>query len=145
MKKKITFYSPGTFVSETNVEEIEGKNLQEIITNSVLYSKSITQRYGAVPYGFTVQNEKGIFFLPHMMVETVDEIKNRKDVKDKILISNMENNHWKSIVTTNQGWKISQPFQDDDCIVDIFGNIILHGYEVDIKKVRRLKIDKIIL
>jgi len=41
MKKKITYYSPGTFVSETTTRQIEGKDIKDIICKSVKESKEI--------------------------------------------------------------------------------------------------------
>ena len=144
MKKKVTFYSPGTFVAETNSETIKGKNMEEVITNSVLESKNINQRYNAVPYGFRIEGNSNMFYLPHVKVDLLSQIKNRKDPKDRILISNMECNNWNAVVTTTVGWKITQPFQENDCIVDDLGNVILKGFEADIQILRERKLERLL-
>jgi len=49
MKKNfVTFYSPGTFVSEETTKDIDSWNIQEAES----MAESIKERHGAKPYGF---------------------------------------------------------------------------------------------
>lgn len=141
---KVVFYSPGTLMSETTQLEIEGNTIQKVMINSVLESNNVRERYGAMPYGFKIQGEKYMCYLPHNKIELYDDIKKRNDPKDSILLTNMMNNGWKAIVTTVISWKISNPFCDDDCILDNFGNIVIKGYEADINVLREKKLERIL-
>lgn len=144
MEKIINFYSPGTFTSEIKSIKIKGKNLNEIIKKSILESTKIIQRYNAKPYMFKIENDSKCYYLPHNKVELLSEIKRKNDKKNSILIRNMETNHWNAVVTTIKGWKISQPFYENDCLLNDNGEIILRGYEADIMIVREKKLKKIL-
>lgn len=141
---KITFYSPGTMISETNVLDIYGSDINSIIKKATQESTKITQRYGATPYMFRIDGDSKNYFLPHNKVELYNEIKQRNDPKNSILISNMKYNHWKAILTTTKGWKSSQPFNDEDCLLNENGEIILRGYEADINFIRTKKLERIL-
>jgi len=127
-KHYVTFYSPGTFVAETNEIEIDMWD----VAKAMQLSNGIEQRYGAVPYGFrfttrsraddefepreTVRSP--LYYLPHCKLETIDEVRKRADPDERILLSNMESNGWDKIVTTTKGWKWTQPFENDDVLLD---------------------------
>ncbi|MCK9476568.1 MAG: hypothetical protein M0R46_11645 [Candidatus Muirbacterium halophilum] len=144
MKKKVTYYSPGTFVAEMTQREIRGKDKEEIIRNATIEGQKIIERYNATPYGFRIEGESITYYLPHTRIELLKEIKDRNDPKDRILISNMECNNWNAVVVTTEGWKTTQPLDEEDCIVDAFGNIILRGFEADINIVRERKLERIL-
>jgi len=126
-KHFVTFMSPGTFVAEQTEKPIDSwdvKTAQEM-------AEKITERYGAKPYCFyfTTRERKNNeldsreikrspkYYLSHCKVETLAEVKKRNDPKEKILLSNMECNGYKKIVTTTTGWKWTQPFNEDDIIL----------------------------
>jgi len=50
---------------------------------------------------------------------TLQDIKNRNNPNDSILISNMEINKWYCVVENNNSWKTIQPLREDDIILDI--------------------------
>jgi hypothetical protein len=54
------------------------------------------------------------------LVETLDEVKARRrpDGKDDILISNMEGNGYKRIVTNDNSWRWTQPLEEGDTVLD---------------------------
>jgi len=144
MKKTITYYSPGTFVSETTFREINGKNIEDIIVKATIESKNIIQRYNATPYSFRIEGISINYYLPHNKVELLSDIKNRKDPNDRILISNMENNDINAVMVSTVGWKSTQPFHEKDCLVNESGEIILKGFEADIRIIRERKLERIL-
>lgn len=50
-------------------------------------------------------------------VLTIEDVKKRNNLNDKILISNMECNGYKKIVESNTGWKWTQPFRKGDVLL----------------------------
>lgn len=110
MKRTVTFYSPGTFVSEEDQIMMEGKSLNDIIEASKERAKRIKQRHGAIPYGFKIKGCKTLYFLPHCKVVAFKDIP--KTDENSILISNCEMNKWGHIVETTKGWKMTLPFTD---------------------------------
>jgi len=129
MKKLfVEFYSPGTFVSETTKKEIEKEDVQL----AVKMSKKISERHGAKPYGFRFvtysrkSNEldskqtkaSGMYYLGGKVM-TLEQVKAKKDPKDKILISNMEGNGFKRIIENCNSYKITLPLNDEDVVLDM--------------------------
>lgn len=126
-KHFVTFYSPGTFVSETSTKEIDSWDVQV----AQRMAASIEERYGAKPYGFrfstrtrgpddldsTVTATSPTYYLPHCKVETLEEIEARNDPKESILRSNMRGNGYDRIVVTTEGWKWTQPLSANDVVL----------------------------
>jgi hypothetical protein len=91
---------------------------------------NIKERHGATPYGFcfTTRERKddeldskeikrsGTYFLGGKVL-TLKDIKKRKDPKDRILISNMECNHWDKVVENCNSWKVVLPLHKNDKII----------------------------
>jgi hypothetical protein len=137
MKKYfVTFYSPGSFVSESSTKELdinwENKNhKQKAIDKAVSMSKSITERYGAIPYGFRfstrsrkaneldskVTKSSNMYYLPHCKVETKEEIIQRNLPEEETLRWNMDINEYDRIVTTTKGWKATYPLEKNDVVL----------------------------
>lgn len=127
-KHFVTYYSPGTFVAETSEEPIDRWD-----TNlAVRMARDIKERYNARPYGFRFStrrrehddldsrvSEKSAMYYLGGKVETLEEVKARNDPNDRILISNMEGNGYKRIVTNTNSWKWTQPLHDDDVVLDV--------------------------
>lgn len=125
-KHFVIFFSPGTFVAETTEKPIDSWNIDK----AVEMSREVKQRYDAIPYGFcfTTRERKydeldskeikrsGTYFLGGKIL-TIEDLRARNDPKDKILISNMECNHWNRIIENNNSWKWVQPLRDGDVIV----------------------------
>ena len=102
-KHSVKFLSPGTFVSEQSTLEIDSWDIKK----AVQMSKTITERHGAKPYGFrfvTRERKKneldskevkwsGIYYLGGKIL-TLEDVVDRNDPNDKILISNMRINEW---------------------------------------------------
>lgn len=91
---------------------------------------TITERLGATPFGFRfttrARSEKDLdskvvrtskMYYINCKVETLAQIKRRKDPKDAILISNMKSNKWDKVVTTTKGWRCTLPLEKGDVVL----------------------------
>lgn len=126
-KHFVTFYSPGTFVAETSIKEIESWDVQA----AQRMADSISERYGAKPYGFRFSTRSRgpddldssttatspMYYLPHCKVETLAEVEARNDPKERILLSNMRGNGYDRIIVTTEGWKCVQPLLANDVVL----------------------------
>mgnify|MGYP001567345644 FL=1 len=124
----VTFYSPGTFFAEQTTRPIKSWG----VDRAVSMSSEIKERYGALPYGFRFSTrERGdndldsretktspMYFLGGD-VFTLAQLKKRKNPDDRILISNMECNHYKRIIVNKNSWQWTQPLMDDDVVIDV--------------------------
>ena len=128
MKKHfVTFLSPGTFVAEQTTKEIDAWDVDQAIE----MSRSISERYGAKPYGFyfttrsraddeldsRVTERSGTYYLGGK-IETIDDVRARNDPSERILLSNMECNGWNRIIVNTNSWKVTQPFGDGDTLLE---------------------------
>lgn len=123
----VTFYSPGTFVAETTEKLIKKWD----IPLAMEMAHDIMERHGATPYGFRFSTrERGpkdldskvtktspVYYLGGK-VETLEEVKARATKDDEILISNMENNHMKRVVTNTNSWKSTLELKEGDIVLD---------------------------
>ena len=126
-KHFVKFFSPGTIVAEDTVKPIDSWS-QSL---AVEMSRYITERHGATPYGFKfltrtravdaldshVSATSGMYYLQGK-VETLTEIKAKGDPANKILIGNMECNGWDKVVTSTKGYKWTQPFNENDVLIE---------------------------
>lgn len=122
-KHFVTFFSPGTFVAETNTQKIDSWDVGEAQRRA----KHIKQRYGAIPYAFQfstrsrgsddldskVTKHSCTYFI-NCTVETREEVDERNDPGEGILRQNMKSNGWDRIATTIEGWKWTQPMGERD-------------------------------
>lgn len=125
-KHFVKFFSPGTFLAETTSKPIDSWNVDD----AVGMAASITERYGAKPYGFRfTTRERGpedldskviatspMYFIGGK-VETLDEVEARDDPKEEILRANMRGNGYDRIWTTTEGWRWTQPLDADDVVL----------------------------
>lgn len=51
----------------------------------------------------------------------------KRDPREQILQSNMNGNDIAIVCENTNSWKTTMPFEKDDCIVDMQGNIIERG------------------
>lgn len=127
-KHFVTFYSPGTFVAETNIEEIDSWDVEEACKRA----KKIKQRYDARPFAFDFQtrgreeNEldsrvlrRSPTYYINGKVFTLEDIEAENDPRNKTLLTNMRCNGWDRIVRTNNSWAHTDIFADDDQIVNV--------------------------
>lgn len=128
MKKHfVTFYSPRTFVHEETTKEIDGWD----VVRAQSMAAAITERHGARPFAFQFSTrERGEADWDHRetarsgryylggKVETLEQIKARGLADDEILISNMEGNGWDRVITNGNSYRVTQPLEPDDVVLD---------------------------
>lgn len=123
----VHFFSPGIFVSEETEKPIEAwmPNLARGM------ACEITERYNARPYGFQFSTRErgetdldsretkrsGTFFLGGTVL-TLEQVQERNDPKDEILISNMKSNKYNHIIENMNSWKITLPFREQDTLLE---------------------------
>ncbi len=128
-KHFVTFYSPGTLVAEDTTLPIDSWDIEK----AKEMARGIKERHGAVPYGFQfstrsrgdadldskVSKESPMYYLGGK-VETLAEVKARAtdSERDRILVSNMECNGYKRIITNNNSWRWTQPLKYTDVVLD---------------------------
>lgn len=126
-KHFVTFYSPGTFVAETTVKEIDSWDTDQ----AVKLADEITERHGATPYGFRFStrmreendldskeaSRSNLYYLGGK-IETLQDVEARNDPNERILLSNMRANGWGKIVVNYNSWKWTQPLEAEDVVLD---------------------------
>ena len=128
MKKHfVIFYSPGTFVSETTEREIDSWDVEQAMS----MARTVRERHGATPYGFRfttrsraddeldskVTERSNMYFLGGK-IRHLDFIILENKPDEQILISNMRNNGWDRVVENCNSWKITQPLEKDDVVLE---------------------------
>ena len=124
----VTFYSPGTFVAESDTLPIDDWDVDA----AVKLSKDIVQRYGARPYGFYFSTRartddeldskvvaKSCMYYLGGKVETLAEIEARADPDERTLLLNMKGNKFEKVIRTTEGWQWTQPLRDGDVVLEI--------------------------
>lgn len=128
MKKHfVTFFSPGTFVSETTQKPIDAWDVEA----AKAMARQVKERYGATPYGFQFSTrgrgpddldsktiKKSPMYYLGGKVETLAQVKKRATDKERILVSNMEGNRWKRIITNDNSWRITLPLEKGDVVLE---------------------------
>ena len=123
----VNFMSPGAMVNETTTRPIEDWDTAKAVEMSL----TISERHGARPYGFYFSTrgrrqedldstgiaKSGIYFLGGT-VETLQEVRDNPQDR-KILLENMEGNHWDQVVTTNNGYLWTSPVRKGDAVLDL--------------------------
>ena len=122
----VTFYSPGTFVAEQSTEAIDSWDVDA----AQKMAENVKERHGATPYAFQFStrsrgsddldshvSERSSMYFVNCRVETLAEVEERNDPKERILRSNMRNNGYDRIATTTKGWKWTQPLKADDVVL----------------------------
>ena len=128
MKKHfVEFLSPGTFVSEVTQKDIDKWDV-DVATEMVA---KIKERHGATPYGFRfitrsrkaneldskITKTSGVYYLGGNVL-TLEDVKARKDPKDKTLIWNMEVNKIERVIENTNSWKVTMPLNKDDTVLE---------------------------
>ena len=139
----VTFYSPGTFVSECGSQPCESWDIREAVQRA----KKVKERYGATPYGFRFESrivadpvsdgeggtlavqpktvkESGTHFLGGTLL-TLREVEARNQDDERILRSNMR--HSPIVCVNTNSYRSTLPFEEGDILLDDKGNIIERG------------------
>ena len=126
-KHFVTFYSPGTFVSETTTRDIPAWDVE--LAKEM--ASTVFERHGARPYGFEfttrgrgpndldskVIAKSGTYFLGGV-IETYEQVVARNDPEERILRDNMRANGWDKIITNTNSWRITRPFEEGDFLLE---------------------------
>lgn len=121
----VTFFSPGTFVSETTTKEIDSWD----VGLATRMARSIRERYGATPYGFRFETRaRGQEDLDSRVVKTspmhylggkvltLADVK-REMAEERILISNMECNGIEKVVVNDNSFRSVHPMGRGDVVL----------------------------
>jgi hypothetical protein len=125
-KHFVSFLSPGVLVHEETTKPIE--SWDPVVAKEMAHE--ISERHGVKPFGFRfftrergaeeldsrVTKRSGMYFLGGK-IETLEEVEARNADDEKILRSNMRCNGIKRIITNTNSWKIVQPLEDDDVVL----------------------------
>ncbi len=123
----VTFLSPGTFVHEETTNPIDSWD----VAKAKKMARTITERHGATPFAFYFSTRKrgvrdldskevvhsGRYYLGGV-IETLEEVEARQDPKEDILRCNMRANKWHRIIINKNSWRVTQPFEDDDVLLE---------------------------
>ena len=128
MKKHfVMFYSPGTFVSEMTEKEIDSWDVEK----AKELAHSIKERHNATPFGFrfitrsrnddeldSKITEKSNMYYLGGKIRHLDFIILENNPDERILISNMKMNGWDRVVENTNSWKVTQPLEKDDVVLE---------------------------
>jgi hypothetical protein len=126
VKHFVTFVSPGTFFTEESTKDIPDWD----INLAIEMSRNIKERYGATPFAFyfttrerkwddfdSKQTAKSHMYFLGGKIKTLEEVKAENNPDNRILISNMECNHWDKILVNDNSYHVTQPLQEGDIIL----------------------------
>lgn len=122
----VTFYSPGTFVSEQTEKPINSWDVEK----ATAMAHEINERYGATPYGFRFttrtrgeadlysrESAHSPFYHLGGKIMTLEDV--RREMPDSgILISNMECNGIEKVVVNDNSWRSVHPLEKGDVVLD---------------------------
>lgn len=150
----VEFSAPGSFYDESTSRKV---NSDCAICEAIELSQGIELRYGALPYGFRFVRQivadpiddgfggkldvipKVIDTSPmHFIggtVENYDQIYERKEENERILLSNMRGNNWPFVITVTNRYKITKPFEQNAILVDPkTRNVELRGWSDEMRR-----------
>ena|SRR5581483_5065315 len=123
----VTFFSPGTFVAEQNVEKVDSWDVEAATERA----KTVLERHGATPYGFQFttrargeddldakETARSPFYYLGGKIETLAEIEARADPKERILLGNMRSNGYDRVIVNDNSWRWTQPLLPTDVVLD---------------------------
>lgn len=128
VKNFVHFFSPGTFVSEESVKEIDSWDVDQ----AVEMSKSITERHGAKPFAFSFSRRvndgteldsketvrSGYYYLGGEVL-TLEGIIARNDPEDETLIWSMKTNGYDRVIVNRKSYVSTMPLMDSDTVLDM--------------------------
>jgi hypothetical protein len=123
----VTFYSPGTFMSEETTKSIDSWDVK----TAMKMAHDIIERYAATPFGFQFTtrsrgekdldskkaSESPMYYLGGR-VETLAQVEARNDPNEDILRSNMRGNGWDKIIVNDNSYRSCRPLTPTDVVLD---------------------------
>lgn len=126
-KHFVEFKSPGTFVPETTLKEIDSWDVEKAIA----MSREVLERYNARPFGFrfitrsrspddldSSISARSFFYWLGGTVRTAEQVLAGTDPSEDILRSNVRINGFKRIIENGNSWKHTSVLNDDDIVLD---------------------------
>jgi hypothetical protein len=126
-KHFVTFFSPGTFVSEESSKPIDSWD----VNAAMEMAHEVVERYGATPYGFRFTTRgrgdadldskrigESPFYHLGGKVETLAQVEARDDPKEETLRWNMRSNGYDKIVVNDNSYRSVHPLGKDDVVLD---------------------------
>jgi len=123
----VTFLSPGTFLCEETCLPINSWD----VPTAVEMATGVSERYGATPFAFyfttrergpddldSKESAKSPRYYLGGEIRTLEQVQTDDKPDEKILVSNMEGNGWGRIITNRNSWRITQPLNDGDIVLD---------------------------
>lgn len=102
----------------------------DIVTATEM-AKTVSERHGARPYGFRFTTRErqedwlttkvvanSVFYFMSGKVETIEQVRQRNDPKERILLSNAEDNGHRRVIHITRGWSWTQPLDDGDVVLN---------------------------
>jgi len=128
MKKHfVHFLSPGTFVHEESIKEIDSWDIEE----AKELARGIKERNGVMPFAFyfttrelnegdfdSKKTDESVRYYLGGVTESIEDVIRRNDPKESILLSNMISNGWNKIIINTNSWKVTQPLEENDVVLD---------------------------
>ncbi len=122
----VTFYSPGTFLSEETTKPIDSWNVEA----AKEMARDVVERCGATPYCFVFTTRRresdkldsrevarsSRYFLGGKVM-TVSDVE-REMPDERILLSNMRCNRIERVVVNDNSWRSVQPLGEGDTVID---------------------------
>ena len=108
---KVTFYSPGTLVCENTVLETDLTDPLQIAQ----LARGITERHGATPHSFRIDNEDKLYWLGGDILTLADV---PDTPENKTLRWNMIHNDFDRIIINSNSWKFTSPFYPNDVLLE---------------------------
>ena len=126
-KHFVTFYSPGTFVSEATEKPVEAWDVKI----ACRMARKIKERYAATPYAFRFSTRgrgdndldskitatSPLYYLGGT-VRTAEEVLAGTDPKEDILRLNVSGNGYKRIIVNDNSWRFTAPLEEGDVVLD---------------------------
>lgn len=123
----VTFYSPGTFVSEQSSMPIHAWD----VDTAKALALTVSERHGATPHSFRFSTRSrgpddldsktsatsGLYYLGGTVL-TLAEVEARGEERDSILISNMRCNGYERVIENRNSWLFTGPLSEGDTVLD---------------------------
>jgi hypothetical protein len=126
-KHFVHFLSPGTMCSEETTKDVESWDTDL----AMKMADSITERYGATPYGFyfttrtrglndfdSKRSDISCTYYLGGDVRTYEQVCEQAKEDENILRLNMKCNGWKRVITNNNSYTWNDVLGDEDVVLD---------------------------
>lgn len=123
----VTFYSPGTFMSEQTSKMIPAWDVQVAME----MAHEISERHGTTPYAFSFSTRgRGVADLDSReirrsqlyylggKIETRAEVEARNDPSERVMRDTMRINNIERVIVNTNSWRFTGALRDGDVVLD---------------------------